>query len=270
MRFRALLPCLAALCLQAAGPSFQKAGRGPGILLIHGFGGNKEVWAGVAAELSRDHTVLSVDLPGSGGTPGPAVAEGRADMAAVARELAALARREGLAPCLVVGHSMGGPLAARAVLADPEAFRGLILVDSFLGAVPEAYMEPLAVALAKDPAPALTAFFGRMSTGPAQTGCLVTEALRVPVPTLQAYLRAMTQDPLGDRRGQLRLPVLHLAAGAREADPAKEAETLARYGFKGIPVFRAVHIPAAQHWIMWDAPDILTTALRAFEAGLGR
>lgn len=270
MLFRTALLCFTVLCAQAAAPAFQKIGQGPGILLIHGFGGNKEVWASVAGELSRDHTVLSVDLPGSGGTPGPAVVEGRADMAAVAKELAALARREGLVPCLVVGHSMGGPLATRAVLEDPGAFRGLILVDSFLGAVPEAYMEPLAVALAKDPAPALKAFFGRMATGPAQTERLAAEALRVPVPVLQAYLRAMTQDPLGDRRAQLRLPVLHLAAGPRQADPAKEAETLALYGFKGLPVFQAIHVPSAKHWIMWDAPEFFLTAARAFEAGLGR
>ncbi len=72
MPCRVLLLCLAMLCLQAGTPQFQKIGKGPGVLLIHGFGGNKEVWAGVAAELSRDHTVISVDLPGSGGTPGPA------------------------------------------------------------------------------------------------------------------------------------------------------------------------------------------------------
>ena len=60
---RLLLICLTALCLQAAPPAFTKVGKGPGILLIHGFGGNKEVWTEVAAELARDHTVLSVDLP---------------------------------------------------------------------------------------------------------------------------------------------------------------------------------------------------------------
>jgi pimeloyl-ACP methyl ester carboxylesterase len=175
MRGRALLICLNALCLQSADLTFQKLGTGPGILLIHGFGGNKEVWSGVAGELARDHTVLSVDLPGSGGSPGPVVVEGRADFGAVAKELAALVRKEGLAPCLVVGHSMGGPIAARTVLEDHAAFRGLVLVDSFLSAIPEAYLEPTAVALTKDPAPALGVFFALMTTGPAQTQRLVAE-----------------------------------------------------------------------------------------------
>jgi pimeloyl-ACP methyl ester carboxylesterase len=270
MRCRAILLCLAALCLQAAPLSFQKAGKGPGVLLIHGFGGNREVWSGVAGELSRDHLVLSVDLPGSGGSPGPVVTDGRADFGALAKDLVALVRKEGLAPCLVVGHSMGGPIAARAVLEDPDAFRGLILVDSFLSALPVAFMEPTALALEKDPAPALGVFFALMTTGPAQTHRFVTEALRVPVPILQAYLRAMTLDPLTARQGQLRLPVLQLAAGPLELDPVKEAAMLAQYGFKDLPAFRLIHFPTAKHWVMWDVPEPFLVAVRAFEAGLGR
>ena len=270
MVYRILLLCLATLGLQAAAPQFQKAGSGPGILLIHGFGGNKELWSGVAGELARDHTVLSVDLPGSGGSPGPVVVEGRADFGALAKELAALVRREGLAPCLVVGHSMGGPIAARTVLEDPAAFRGLVLVDSFLSALPEAYLEPTAVALAGNPNQPLTVFFNLMTTGPAQTRRTVAEAVLVPVPALQAYLRAMTRDALGGRQAQLRLPVLQLASGPRENDPVKEAATLAQYGFKELPAFRSLHFPAAKHWIMWDAPEAFLIAVRAFEAGLGR
>ncbi len=270
MPCRALLLCLAALCLQAAVPTFQKLGKGPGVLLIHGFGGNRSVWSEVAAELARDHMVLSVDLPGSGGSPGPLVIDGRADFGALAKDLAALVRREGLAPCLVVGHSMGGPIAARTILEDPTAFRGLVLVDSFLGAVPEAYMEPTAVALGADPDQALRVFMGLMTTGQAQTSRVVAEALEVPVPILQAYLRAMTQDPLAARQAQLRLPVLQLAAGPREPDPAKEAVRLAQFGFKNLPAFRSIHFPGARHWIMWDATEPFLIAVRAFEAGLAR
>ncbi|MFN7957144.1 MAG: alpha/beta fold hydrolase [Holophagaceae bacterium] len=267
---RVLLLCLSFLCLQAGPLHFQKAGQGPGVLLIHGFGGNKEVWAGVAAELAQDHTVLSVDLPGSGGTPGPAVVEGRADFGALAKDLAALVRKEGLAPCLVVGHSMGGPIAARTVLVDAGAFRGLILVDSFLSALPAAFMEPTISGLESNAPAALSAFMSHVSAGPTQNQRVVAEALRVPIAALQAYLRALTRDPIDGRQAQLRLPVLQLAAGRREADPAREAAALAQFGFKGLPAFRAIHFPRARHWIMWDAPESFLVALRAFEAGLGR
>ncbi len=270
MLLRATFLCLAALSLGAASPSFNKVGKGPGILLIHGFGGNKEVWSGVTQELARDHTVLSVDLPGSGGSAEPGCVEGRADFANLAKELVALVQKEGLSPCLVVGHSMGGPIAARTVLENPAAFRGLILVDSFLGALPAAHMEPIVVAMGKDPGTTLTKFYGPMSASPAQTERLVKDSLRIPVATLQAYLRAMTQDPLQARHRELRLPVLQMAAGPRELDPVKESGILAQYGFKELPIFRVVHFPTAKHWVMWDAPESFLLALRAFEAGLGR
>ena len=41
MPYRALLLCLSFLCLQAGPPQFQKVGKGPGVLLIHGFGGSR-------------------------------------------------------------------------------------------------------------------------------------------------------------------------------------------------------------------------------------
>ncbi len=270
MSCRILLICLAALCLQAAPPPFTKLGKGPGVLLVHGFGGNKEVWAEVAAELARDHTVLSVDLPGSGGSPGPAEVDGRADFGVVAKDLAKLVRQEGLAPCLVVGHSMGGPVGARAVLEDPTAFRGLLLVDSYLSALPAAYLEPTAIAMGADPGATLTVFLGLMTSSQDQTKKVVAEALRIPPAALQAYLRGMCGDILGGRRAQLRLPVLDLASAPLDPDPAKEAANLTIHGFSLLPAFRIIHVPATKHWIMWDAPQTFHTALRAFEAGLGR
>lgn len=270
MRIRTLILCLVVLGLGATPPAFVKAGKGPGILLIHGFGGNKEVWSATAADLARDHTVVSVDLPGSGGTAGPPLVEDRADFGALGRELAALARREGLVPCLIVGHSMGGPLAARTALEDPSVFRGVVLADGFLGAVPVAAFEPTLSGLEKDPKAALAAFYGPMAKDTDQIGRLVREALRVPVPTLQAYLRAMTVDPLQGRKKELRLPILQVAAGPAETDPAKDAAYLAAYGFKDVPHLGVVHLPQAKHWVMWDRPETFLITLRAFEAGLGR
>ncbi len=270
MGCRILMICLAALCLQATPPPFTKVGKGPGILLIHGFGGNKEVWAEVAAELARDHMVLSVDLPGSGGSPGPAEVDGRAEFGAVAKGLAGLVRQEGLAPCLVVGHSMGGPLGARAILEDPTAFRGLLLVDSFLSALPTAYMEPTAVSMGQDPGMALGIFLGLMTSSQEQTKRVVAEALRVPPKALQAYLRGLCLDPLGGRHAQLRLPVLDLSSAPEDPDPAQKAAFLAQHGFKDLSKFQVIHVPGTRHWVMWDAPAALLKALRTFEAGLGR
>src|ERR1700741_3071476 len=41
-------------------------GRGPAVVLIHGFGDTGDMWAPLAAELARDHTVVVPDLRGMG------------------------------------------------------------------------------------------------------------------------------------------------------------------------------------------------------------
>lgn len=266
---RALLALLLlALDLQAAPPFFTKEGQGPGILFIHGFGGNREVWKEASAALVRDHTVIRVDLPGSGGRPGPPLLEDDADLQAVARELADLVAREGLAPCLVVGHSMGGPIAALAVLEAPERFRGLVLVDSFLAPLPPPLVEPTLQGLASDAATTLEAFYGPMTSGDAQRDRVVAEALQVPVPVLQAYLRGMTRDLFGPRRSALKLPVVQFAAGPAETDAAKARTRLAEAGLDGLPGLRVVAFPRSHHWPMWDEPERFLTELKAFEASL--
>lgn len=265
-----LLLCLTVFCLQAAPPQFVKTGKGPGILLIHGFGGNKEVWAATAAELSRDHTVVCVDLPGSGGSPGPVIANGQADYGPLAKDLAQLVRKEGLVPCLIVGHSMGGPIGGRTILEDPTAFRGFVLADGFLGPLPPAMMDPFVLDIGKDPKAAISAWFKEDGSSAAQLERIVTEALRVPKETLQAYIRNTTRDPLNGRRGELKLPVLMVAAGPLEADPAKAADYAALMGLTGVSQLRMVNLPKARHWVMWDRPEEFLIAVRAFEAGLGR
>src|SRR6266446_9506755 len=41
-------------------------GHGPAVVLIHGFGDTGDMWAPLAAELARDHTVVVPDLRGMG------------------------------------------------------------------------------------------------------------------------------------------------------------------------------------------------------------
>ena len=145
-----------------------------------------------------------------------------------------------------------------------------MLVDSFLGALPEAYMEPTAQGLEGDPTTALSIFFALMTTGPEQTRTMVAEARRIPVPALQAYLRALTRDPLAGRHRELRLPVVQFASGPRETDPVRAAAILTQFGFRDLPAFKSLSFPGTKHWVFLDAPESFLLALRAFEAGLGR
>ena len=52
-------------------------GQGPAVLLLHGFADTGDMWAPLAAELSRDHTVIVPDLRGMGLSPIPSSATRR-------------------------------------------------------------------------------------------------------------------------------------------------------------------------------------------------
>ena len=45
---------------------YRKMGYGPGLVLIHGFPSDGEIWNAIQAELSESFTLLIPDLPGSG------------------------------------------------------------------------------------------------------------------------------------------------------------------------------------------------------------
>src|SRR3984893_1391931 len=46
-------------------------GQGPAVVLLHGFGDTGDMWAPLAADLARDHTVVVPDLRGLGRSEQP-------------------------------------------------------------------------------------------------------------------------------------------------------------------------------------------------------
>ena len=109
MPYRALLLCLSFLCLQAGTPQFQKVGKGPGVLLIHGFFCNRQLWRPLARWLTaRGHPLGALDLE-------PVLGSIDDYVPAIERAVTELLARTGAPAVALVGHSMGG-LAARAYL----------------------------------------------------------------------------------------------------------------------------------------------------------
>jgi pimeloyl-ACP methyl ester carboxylesterase len=100
-------------------------GEGPPLLLVHGLGGAAVNFTLLAPLLARTHRVLVPDLPGHGGTQ--ALPELRS-LTELAAHAAAVARHEGLLPAAVLGYSMGGVVALRLAVAQPEAVTRLVLV----------------------------------------------------------------------------------------------------------------------------------------------
>lgn len=103
----------------------EKGDGGPVVVLLHGFGGTHEVWTSIQDALSVDTRTIAFDLPGHGGSFDYPDA-GRT-MVAVGALLAEIGKRE-IAPVNLVGHSMGGAVAALAALENPSAVASLTLL----------------------------------------------------------------------------------------------------------------------------------------------
>ena len=261
----ALVSILASPLAAASDLAFKKEGKGPGVVLIHGFGGNRDAWAEISKRLKKDHTVLSVDLPGHGDSAPPPLKEGAADLDAIGSEIAKLIRKQKIEPVLLVGHSIGGAIAVRVALADPKVARGIILVDSSLAPIPKAFTEKLEKDLDSNASAALGTFLGGLCRGETQKAKLVKDALKVPLPVLKAYLRALGGDSLGTRAASIHAPVTLFASILLIPDPTKEKESLKQLGLDGIPKLTVSYFVDAKHWIMWDDPDTFEILFNDFE-----
>ncbi|MGA2617812.1 MAG: alpha/beta fold hydrolase [Thermoguttaceae bacterium] len=108
------------------------AGRGPPLLLVHGFPLDRSMWAGQVAGLARGRRVIAPDLRGfgrSGVTPGIVTVGWHADD--LAFMLDALNVTE---PIVLAGLSMGGYIALQFYQRHRARLRGLVLCDSRAGA----------------------------------------------------------------------------------------------------------------------------------------
>jgi pimeloyl-ACP methyl ester carboxylesterase len=99
-------------------------GDGPPLLLVHGLGGTIENWRALAPPLAARHRVLVPDLPGHGHSA--TLPEAR-DVDALAEAALGIAGAEDLGRAVWVGHSLGGLVALRAAVLQPDAVRGLVL-----------------------------------------------------------------------------------------------------------------------------------------------
>jgi pimeloyl-ACP methyl ester carboxylesterase len=116
---------------------------GPTVVLVHGLGGSHLNWDLFAPLLTAHARVLSLDLPGFGGSePGTRQATVQANVAVLDRFLREVAG----APVVLVGNSMGGMISILETAAAPELVRGLVLLDPAVPG-PRRSLDPLVALL---------------------------------------------------------------------------------------------------------------------------
>lgn len=105
---------------------FARSGRGPALILIHGFPQDWSEWRPIIARLARRYTVVAVDLRGIGQSTAGSARFDAATMAADVHELAAALK---LNRPYVVGHDLGGMVAHAYARVFPKDLRGAMILD---------------------------------------------------------------------------------------------------------------------------------------------
>ena len=260
------------------GLAVEVTGTGPGLMLVHGFGGAKEDFADHAPVLANDHTVVVFDHRGHGESDKPDEPEAYSFGRLVADTLA-VADAVGLSRFRLLGHSMGGMVARRVVLGHPDRVEALVLMDTAPGPVPglDADLMEFGAAVARE-------------QGKDVLKALLDEAAPLNTP---AYTRMLAERPdyqaFQDRKWDALSEVMWAAmvvAIARQDDDLPEfhaitCPTLVMVGetdtpFRGpsqamahaIPHAELVVIPDAGHSPQFEAPDAWIDALQSFLGAL--
>jgi pimeloyl-ACP methyl ester carboxylesterase len=255
-------------------------GKGPAIVLLHGYGETGDMWEPMAVDLMRDHTVIVPDLRGLGLSSKPA---GGFDKKTQAGDVAAVLDKLGVARADLVAHDIGNMVAFAFAAQYPARVRSLALIDAPLPGVgpwEEILKNPLLWhfrfggpdmerLVAGRERIYLDRFWNEFSATPAR----FTEASREHYARLYAMPGAMhsgfaqfaafDQDAIDNRaflaaHGKLTMPVLALGGeksfGATMASVARFAADNVQGGI----------VPDSGHWIMEENPTATITLVRNF------
>jgi pimeloyl-ACP methyl ester carboxylesterase len=214
----------------------EECGSGRPVVLLHGHGANLRVFAPLAAELAtRGRRVVAFDHRGFGGSSALPPTFG---FRGLIDDLATVLEVLDLRDAVVVGHSMGGAVALGFAIDHPDVVAdrvaALVLINSSArGPADRPLLRAKAAALdwgvteqfSRHPRHGLVlarANFGADASR-SQVAAARAVGLASPVARRRGLTRRLLGIDLGDRLGEVRVPVLVLAGGADRVVPSSES-----------------------------------------------
>ncbi len=255
-------------------------GKGPAVVLIHGYGETGDMWGPLAAELLRNHRVIVPDLRGLGLSSKP---KSGFDKKTQAEDIAGVLDRLQVRAVDLVTHDIGNMVGFAFAMQHPDRVRRFVLIDApvpGVGPWEEVLKNPLLWhfrfggpdmerLVAGRERIYLDRFWNEFSADPAK----FDEASRRHYAKLYALPDAMhsgfeqfhafDQDAIDNRawlsaRGKLTMPILALGGeksfGMQMAEVMRGGATRVTGGI----------IPASGHWIMEENPAATVKIVRDF------
>ncbi len=254
-------------------------GKGPAVVLLHGYGETGDMWAPLAADLARDHVVIVPDLRGMGLSARPAAGY---DKKTQGHDISGVLDALKIGETQLVTHDIGNMVGFAFAAENPNRVSRFVLMDAPLPGVgpwEEILKNPLLWhfrfggpdmerLVAGRERIYLDRFWNEFSATPAK----FSEASRVHYAALYARPGAMhagfaqfaafDQDVIDNQAflaaGKLTMPVLAIG-GEKSFGPMMA--TVMR--FAATNVTQGV-IPNAGHWLMEEQPEATVKVVRDF------
>src|ERR1700732_3295573 len=255
-------------------------GKGPGLVLLHGFGDTGDMWVPLADALVKDHAVIVPDLRGMGLSSHP---EGGYEKVAQARDLIGILDQLGLKEIALVTHDIGNMVGYAFAALFPQRVSKWVVMDAPLPGIghwddqlknPKVWhfnfrgpdVERLVAGRERI---LLDRFYNELSATPAS----IDEATRDHYAALYArpgaihdsfsgQFAAFAQDAIDNQalvgKGKLTLPVLAIGG-----DHSYGGQLATEVGFAAANVRSAV-IGNSGHWIMEEQPQQAIAVIVAF------
>jgi pimeloyl-ACP methyl ester carboxylesterase len=258
-------------------------GKGPAVVLLHGFGDTGDMWVPLAEALVKDHAVIVPDLRGMGLSSHP---EGGYEKVAQARDLAAILDQLGFGDVALVTHDIGNMVGYAFAALFPQRVTQWVVMDAPLPGIghwddqlknPKTWhfnfrgpdVERLVAGRERI---LLDRFYNELSATPSR----IDEATRDHYAALYArpgaihnafggQFAAFAQDAIDNQqlvaKGKLQMPVLAIGG-----DHSYGAHLATEVGFAAANV-RAAVIKDSGHWIMEEQPEQALAIIPPFLKG---
>ena len=226
---------------------YQVVGAGEPLVLIHGLSGSGRWWTRNVSPLAQQFRVHIVDLIGFGGSR-----DGhRFVLNEAAAHLTQWLDQLGIERTSLIGHSMGGFIAADLAADFPERVDRLVLVDAAALPFGRGHLHH-AVGLAH----------GLRRLPVRFLPVLITDAWRAGPMTILHAARELVTTDISPKLAQIRAPTLVVWGEHDSVIPLE----LGRQLGERLPGARFTVIPRAGHNPMWDAPEAFNRVVVDFLA----
>jgi len=251
---------------------YESYGKGPeAVVFIHGWTCDLTFWRGQAPVYEK-HRALLVDLPGHGQSEKPEVAYTQERFA---RAIDAVMRDAGVTRAVLVGHSMGGPVALTFLRLFPAKAKALVLVDALIPEAPKddaerakqkARMEPFLRSFHEpnyqETSRKVIEMMFTANTTPALREEIRTKMMATPLHVLTSAMEGMFALEAPKAGETYSLPAMAIMS----AQPRPGYESRLRTVFPNLRRYEAWE--GSGHFLMMESPDRFNRALEDFLAGL--